>query len=240
MTLYEAAFYFLIYGFLGWVIEVIFCSLEEKKPVNRGFLISPILPIYGFGMLIILFLNILFNKNAILFWLSATIILSAFEYLTSYVMEKVFKRVWWDYRSIPFNINGRVCLRHAIYWGFLAFFGTYAVHPIVERFVSMINIQPGTILVSVLIIVVLMDFLWGTMSIISENKNEAIIYKMMMAMRVKEREMREAIENEKRRMFEEMERIRMRHKRNLFGKLYYLRDKIKKIPNWSEKENPDK
>ena len=47
---------FLIYSFCGWAIEVIGKLIEKKKFINRGFLIGPYCPIYGFGALAITFL----------------------------------------------------------------------------------------------------------------------------------------------------------------------------------------
>lgn len=42
---------FLIYSLSGWIMEEIHCSIREKKVVDRGFLIGPVCPIYGFRML---------------------------------------------------------------------------------------------------------------------------------------------------------------------------------------------
>ena len=53
--------YFFIYSFIGWILEVIVVLFLEKRLVNRGFLMMPILPIYGFGAVLI---SIIFkNEN---------------------------------------------------------------------------------------------------------------------------------------------------------------------------------
>ena len=40
---------FVIYSILGWVIEVVFKLFQYHRFVNRGFLIGPYCPIYGYG-----------------------------------------------------------------------------------------------------------------------------------------------------------------------------------------------
>ena len=53
-TLIKFILYFLIYSFLGWVCETIYCSILDRKFVNRGFLNGPVCPVYGFGALLVI------------------------------------------------------------------------------------------------------------------------------------------------------------------------------------------
>ena len=57
--------FFFIYCFFGWCFESSYVSLCERKPVNRGFLKGPMLPIYGFGALIMLYVTIPFRNTVI-------------------------------------------------------------------------------------------------------------------------------------------------------------------------------
>ena len=105
---------FIIYSFLGWLIEIIVCSISEKHFTPRGFLIGPYCPIYGFASIIMItLLNKYFNDPLIVFILSA-IIASVLEYFTSYIMEKIFNARWWDYSDRKLNINGRICLENSV------------------------------------------------------------------------------------------------------------------------------
>ena len=116
---------FIIYSFVGWIMETLFCFFVTKKMVNRGFLIGPICPIYGVGcMLLIFLLNKYINQPIALFALSI-IVCSILEYFTSYIMEKLFKVRWWDYSDKKFNINGRICLETMVPFGIL---GTLIVY----------------------------------------------------------------------------------------------------------------
>lgn len=47
---------FCIYAFLGWLFEVGLFLIKDHKFINRGYLFGPYLPIYGIGMLILLFI----------------------------------------------------------------------------------------------------------------------------------------------------------------------------------------
>ena len=109
---------FMLYSFVGWVWESVFCSLWcERKFINRGFLTGPYCPIYGCGA--VLGLVVLGNiQNSLVLFLTAGLLCCVLEYITSYVMEKLFKARWWDYSNMIFNIHGRVCLL-----GFLIFGG---------------------------------------------------------------------------------------------------------------------
>lgn len=131
MSLKEIAVYliwFMIYSFIGWIYESLLRSYTHKRWYNSGFLNGPYIPIYGSGAILDIFFLSGLNDPIVIF-LTAAIINSILEYLTSYYMEKLFHARWWDYSDKPLNINGRI-----YYLGFLAFglFATVVVmyfHP---------------------------------------------------------------------------------------------------------------
>ena len=82
---------FLFYSFLGWVLEMVVCSIADKKVVNRGFLIGPYCPIYGSGCLLIISLLHKYQDDPFTLFIMAIIVCSLLEYFTSYIMEKLFK-----------------------------------------------------------------------------------------------------------------------------------------------------
>ena len=132
---------FLVYSFLGWIIEVLYCWYTTKKLNNRGFLLGPICPIYGVGcLLIIILLNRYIEHPVGLFVLSIAIC-SVLEYSTSYVLEKIFEIRWWDYSDKKYNINGRICLETMIPFGILGSLITYSVNPFFVNIITNININ---------------------------------------------------------------------------------------------------
>lgn len=146
---------FIIYSVTGWIIEVIATYPDTKCFVNRGFLIGPYCPIYG-NCAIAMILLLHNVTNPILLFILSIIICSAGEYVTSYVMEKLFHARWWDYTKNKFNINGRICLVNSLAFGVLGFLLIKFVNPFVVGLItklspSMMNILFYTILILFLI-----------------------------------------------------------------------------------------
>lgn len=134
------------------------CKLVElKKFINRGFLIGPYCPIYGWGCTLIIILLNKYTNDPLVLFIMAIVICSILEYFTSYFMEKLFKARWWDYSRRKFNINGRICLETMIPFGLLGCLIMYFVNPF---FVSIYSKIPSNILIiisSVLFTIFLTD-----------------------------------------------------------------------------------
>lgn len=138
MIAFEKVFlYFLIYSFIGWIMEEVYVGIELKKIVNRGFLIGPICPIYGVGFLLLYFL--IKTSNPILVFLESIVICSILEYSTSYILEKVFNARWWDYSKEKFNLNGRICAKTMIPFGIIGTIFLCIVQPRVQVIINYFN-----------------------------------------------------------------------------------------------------
>lgn len=105
--------YFLWYSFLGWCMETAFCSISERRFVFRGFLKGPICPIYGFGVMVMVLWLQQFTQNFFLFYLIATVTMSAWEYFVGWLLEVTTHMKYWDYSHRRFNLKGRICLATA-------------------------------------------------------------------------------------------------------------------------------
>lgn len=130
---------FFIYSVLGWIMESTYVSIGQKKFVNRGFLIGPYCPIYGYGSLIMIIYLEQYKDNILTVFILGIAICSFLEYITSYLMEKIFKARWWDYSDKKFNLNGRVCGKNALLFGIGGLIVIYLVHPIIETLISKLN-----------------------------------------------------------------------------------------------------
>ena len=148
---------FITYSFLGWLMEVGCKLVESKKFVNRGFLLGPICPIYGYGVLGILFLIGSDTKDILAVFLKSILICSILEYFTSYIMEKMFKARWWDYSNKKYNINGRVCLETMLPFGILGTFIVYILNPLVLGGIKLIPDWVRNVLAIVLFIMYVID-----------------------------------------------------------------------------------
>ncbi len=169
--------YFIIYSIIGWLMEVCLTIAEDKKFVNRGFLIGPVCPIYGWGVLLIVFL-IDGNKADILgVFLKSIMICSVLEYFTSYAMEKLFNARWWDYSNKKYNINGRICLETMIPFGILGSAVVLYVHPFIVSTIDKLNNSFIIVLGIVLFIIYLLDNLIS-FNVMNKIKGEIVKYSL--------------------------------------------------------------
>lgn len=122
--------YFAVFSFIGWVCEVLYCSVLSKKLVNRGFLAGPVCPVYGFGALLVIWLLKPVSASIPIVFLSGIAVTSTLEYITGWLLEVLFSTRWWDYRSKKFNIDGRVCLRNSILFGILCVILMKVIYPV--------------------------------------------------------------------------------------------------------------
>ena len=143
-------------SFLGWIVEVLAFVIEDKKLINRGFLIGPYCPIYGSGAMIMLLISPYKNHLFVCFIL-ALVLCSTLEYIASFIMEKLFGIRWWDYSDDAFNINGRVCLRNAIAFGALGVIFTRFIYPLYTSLIDKLNDQTIIIISIVVFVLTLLD-----------------------------------------------------------------------------------
>ena len=101
---------FFFYCFCGWVWESAYVSVCERKLVNRGFLKGPFLPIYGSGAICILIVTIPVRGNIPAMCIVGMVAATVLEYITGYVMERLFKVRYWDYTGKFLNVHGYICL----------------------------------------------------------------------------------------------------------------------------------
>lgn len=132
-TIPQYIMFFFFYSFVGWICECTYCSYINKKWTNRGFLFGPICPIYGAGALAMLFTLTWCVKNPFITIVLGMIVCDVVEYITSFLMEKLFHARWWDYSDRKFNINGRICLHHTFFWALGAAGFMYVIDPFIGR-----------------------------------------------------------------------------------------------------------
>lgn len=167
---------FVIYSFIGWLIEVIRTLTSEKKFINRGFLIGPYCPIYGFGCISIITISSKITDKYVLMFILSVLICGILEYLTSYFMELIFKIRWWNYSNEILNINGRICVRNLIIFGF----GGYIICKINPYLLKIINIIPTNIinyLSIILFSIIIIDLITSFQIIIKFDPDNKTIYK---------------------------------------------------------------
>lgn len=170
MQLSKLFLLFIIYAFLGWIMEVCVALHDEKKFIDRGFLIGPICPIYGVGVILIKLLLNRYIGDPIVLFVMAILICSFLEYFTGYLMEKLFKARWWDYSHKKFNINGRICLDNLVAFGLLGLLVMYVLNPFFVGILDKVNYLILNIIAILLFVLLLCDII-VSFKIISGFKN---------------------------------------------------------------------
>ena len=138
-------------------METVYCMIIDKKFVNRGFLIGPVCPIYGFGGILIVFFLSKYKEDPLVLFCMAIIICAILEYFTSYILEKIFKTRWWDYSEKKFNLNGRISLDTMIAFGVLAILMVYVINPFVMDIIFKANYTIVKIFTVVFFVVFVID-----------------------------------------------------------------------------------
>lgn len=151
---------FFFYSFAGWCLESLYCSIGEKKLINRGFLTGPLCPIYGVAAIVITVLIYNpFKENPLIVFLLGIVLCDIVEYLTSYIMEKLFAARWWDYTYEFLNIGGRICLKHSLYWGVISVVFVNVIHPGVDNLYSRIEGEYVKYILVVVLAVFILDLI---------------------------------------------------------------------------------
>lgn len=215
----KLVFYFTIYSFLGWLVEVAFAYSVSKKFVNRGFLFGPFCPIYGFGLLSLIILLKPFDKNIFLFFIGAILTTSIIEYLTGFVLEKIFKTHWWNYSHEKFNLHGYICLKFSIYWGVFGTLLYYFIHPSIDLLVNNTPYQLVLILFPIIFTYFLTDFIFTLHSLFKIKT----IYKNLRKIKKNYATIAEKLRHQ---TLSRLDLVRI--KREFRKNRYHLRQKLKK------------
>jgi len=174
---------FFLCSFIGYFLEVFWVFLGSGKLVNRGFLCGPIIPIYGIGAVLILFCLFRYYDDPIVVFVFGMIITSSLEYFASFLMEKLFHNKWWDYSNVPYNLNGRICLKNSFAFGVLSLVIIYLVTPLFAMLFSLFSFHTWAILSFILFLLLMLDFIYSVyvaynlrhrIIIVEELKNEKL------------------------------------------------------------------
>ena len=174
--------YFSIYSFLGWICEVIYCSIPVKKFINRGFLNGPVCPVYGFGALFVIYIMEWLNIDSpILIFIFGGVIASVIEFIADILLEYVFHTRLWNYSNRKFNIKGRVCLLNSTLFATLSLVLLEIIHPLMVLFISKFSNLAIILVASLFLIIFIVDMSLTVNEVINLNialKNMNILEKL--------------------------------------------------------------
>ena len=170
MTFTELIWYFAIYSLIGWIWETVYLSLRYKRFIDTGFLKGPFCPLYGTSAILIVIFLSPFQNSLSLFFVLAILLTTLLEYLTSLIIESIFKIKFWDYSDMKFNLQGRVALLVSIFWGILSFILIKFIHPQISSFINHFSFSILITGAIIFIIYFLIDTIYTTISLFGLKK----------------------------------------------------------------------
>lgn len=223
-TIFLYILLFFLYSFLGWCLEVLCKLVSEKKFVNRGFLIGPYCPIYGYGAILMSVLLQRYLDDPFTLFIMIVLVCSLLEYFTSFFLEKIFHTRWWDYTKYRFNINGRICLETMIPFGLFGLLIMYKVNPF---FLSLLGHLPH-FLVYVLGIFLLIIYIVDNVISFKIIKNVQEISRKVQQKQIIRKDDTERITKLVRKQVEKSMKIFEKRLIHAFPHLQVLREKVKR------------
>lgn len=131
--------YFVIFSVIGIVVETLFGYLTMQIwECRKGFVYGPFCPIYGLGAVLIIVALDRFKDSKLKIFIYGMIAGAIVEYFVSFLLEAMYGARFWDYSYLPYNLNGRICIRYSSYWGFLSMAMIYLVKPRVDKLIDKI------------------------------------------------------------------------------------------------------
>ncbi|MCX4365816.1 MAG: putative ABC transporter permease [Bacilli bacterium] len=168
-------FIFILYSFLGWLLEVITVIVKKGEFVNRGVTNGPVCTIYGLAALII---TIVTNSTPSLLaiFISGIVYGSAIELIAGKLLERVNKNKWWDYSNKKLNLDGYICLRYSLIWGLLSIILVKIANPLFLFLFNSISLFLRGLIVFILLGIIIVDFITSfvTLKSLKENKIEDV------------------------------------------------------------------
>ena len=174
-TFYKLFWVFFIGSFLGVIIEMLYCYIQNGHFESRvGLIWGPFNLVYGFGAVALSFFLYKYrNRSTFYSFGGGFIVGSVIEYLCSFFQELLFGSVSWDYSSMPFNLNGRICLLYSIFWGILGIFWIKEIYPRMAVWILRIPNKIGKVLTIVLLIFMIVNSLASGIVVYRWSKREA-------------------------------------------------------------------
>lgn len=130
--------YFLIFAFIGWLLETAFSFYSLGHFTKRGFLYGPLCPIYGWGALILIMFFSTYKRHNLKLFIYSAVVFSIFEYIVGYCLDALFSLKLWDYTADVLNLNGRISIFYSFAWGIIAILFINLIYPFFKKKINLI------------------------------------------------------------------------------------------------------
>ena len=176
VSFYYILMEFYIFSFAGWIYECCFVFLRDRKFINRGFLVGPIIPLYGFGGVFVYLLLRPFADIPSLLYIMGMAVATLVEYITSWLLEIFFHTQWWDYSGQQYNFQGKIAVIPSLFWGLLSLLLFDVFHPVADFLIGSISEETGRVLLAVFLIITALDIIYTLITTINFRKQLENLY----------------------------------------------------------------
>lgn len=162
---------FYLYSVLGFCLELAYArAIGARKRDRKCHLVLPVCPVYGLGATAIALLPAAVAANPLLLFGASAALATGAEYVSALFYEKAWHVSFWDYHSLPGNVQGRICLPFSLVWGALGLGLRYGVQPLMDRLTAWL---PGGLLLPISLLF-LADFLFTGLVLRRQGTTEAL------------------------------------------------------------------
>lgn len=156
---YKLVWIFVLASFFGDIIETIYVFLVSGVLMSRSsFLYGPFSAVWGLGAVVLTIgLHRLIGHDDRYIFICGFFLGGAYEYVCSLVTEILFGKVFWDYSSMRFNIDGRTNLLFMFFWGVLSVVWLKICYPWMSDKIERIPVRVGKVLTIALLLFFVMD-----------------------------------------------------------------------------------
>lgn len=166
-------FNFILYSIVGYLIEEIYSYVISGKFKKEGFLKGPYKPMYGIAFTILVLLDTYFSLSIITRLVIYLIVPTSVEFISGYLLLKIFNEKYWDYSNLKFNYMGLITLRFSFYWMFLCYLGIKYIVPLINSFyISLERVFKVSSFIILLIMII--DFIYTITVKINLRKSRLI------------------------------------------------------------------
>ena len=137
-SLFALTWVFAIFSIFGFLFEGFWSFVSFGHWDNHYSLVwGPFTIIYGFAVVgLLLLYPLLGKKNFAMQFIACFLLGSIFEFGVSFLQEFFFHSRSWDYSHLPFNLNGRICLRMSLVWGLVGLVFLRLIAPKMGKFLE--------------------------------------------------------------------------------------------------------
>ncbi len=189
---------FVIFSFLGWLTELIYYLIKNKRVTNPGFLTLPFLPSIGIGFLLLYVFALRFENVVMLFFTSA-IILTLYKYFASVIFERSFGFKWKDYSDSKYKINKYVSIWEPFVYGLLGVVLVKFAYAPVASIIKAIPFWAAILIPAVVTVLIIVDIIISCVTVIKLRNN---LKKMDNISRLLDNEEKNVSDNELRKEYE--------------------------------------